>query len=156
MSLEPVKNGGNRVRGQAVRRRAPCLTAIREPQLGQFPSDGGRALNRIEGIAKLTGREPYVDDLAVDGCLWGMTVRSPSPRGRIREIRFDTSIDWSKFVVVDHRDLPGPNEVKHIETDQPVLAHKYVRHVHEPIVLLAHSSRRELRPAVPAVTLNVL
>ncbi|MEE8476958.1 MAG: molybdopterin cofactor-binding domain-containing protein, partial [Gemmatimonadales bacterium] len=120
-----------------------------------FPSSGEPALDRIEGLAKLSGRERYVDDLAVDGCLWGMTVRSPSPRGRIREIRFDTSIDWSKFVVVDHRDLPGPNEVKHIETDQPVLADNYVRHVHEPVVLLAHSSRRELRRAVQAVTINV-
>jgi len=106
-------------------------------------------------LSKLTGRERYVDDLAVDGCLWGMTVRSPSPRGRIREIRFDQDIDWSKFIVVDHRDLPGPNEVKHIETDQPVLAGNYVRHVHEPVVLLAHSSRHELRRAVQAVTINV-
>lgn len=113
------------------------------------------ALDRIEGLAKLTGREQYVDDLAVDGCLWGMTVRSPSPRGRIREIRFDESIDWSQFVVVDHRDLPGPNEVKHIETDQPVLADGHVRHVHEPVVLLAHRSRRELRRAVEAVTIDL-
>ena len=91
----------------------------------------------------------------MDGCLWGMTVRSPSPRGRIREIRFDDSIDWSKFVVVDHRDIPGPNEVKHIDTDQPVLAGNYVRHVHEPVVLLAHSSRLALRRAVEAVTVNI-
>jgi CO/xanthine dehydrogenase Mo-binding subunit len=120
-----------------------------------FPSNGEPALDRIEGLAKLTGRERYVDDLAVDGCLWGMTVRSPSPRGRIREIRFDDSIDWSKFVVVDHRDLPGPNEVKHIDTDQPVLAEGGVRHVHEPVVLLAHSSRLALRRAVEAVTINI-
>jgi xanthine dehydrogenase molybdopterin-binding subunit B len=84
-----------------------------------------------------------------------MTVRSPSPRGRIREIRFDDSVDWSKFVVVDHRDIPGPNEVRHIETDQPVLAATRVRHVHEPVVLLAHASRRELRRAVEAVTVNI-
>jgi CO/xanthine dehydrogenase Mo-binding subunit len=112
-------------------------------------------LDRIEGLAKLTGRERYVDDLRVDGCLWGMTVRSPSPRGRIREIRFDESVDWSKFVVIDHRDIPGPNEVKHIDTDQPVLAATSVRHVHEPVVLLAHASRRELRRAVEAVTVNI-
>ena len=59
-------------------------------------------MKRVEGLSKLTGRELYVDDLSVDGCLWGATVRSPSPRGRIRSIRFGDSVDWSEFTVVDH------------------------------------------------------
>ncbi|HJU87090.1 MAG TPA: xanthine dehydrogenase family protein molybdopterin-binding subunit, partial [Gemmatimonadota bacterium] len=112
-------------------------------------------MDRIEGIAKLTGTERYVDDLPVEGVLWGMTVRSPSPRGRIREIRFDPSVDWSQFVVVDHRDVPGANEVALIEPDQPVLAAERVRHVHEPVVLLAHSSRDAVRRAVRAVEIVV-
>ncbi len=112
-------------------------------------------MNRLEGLSKLTGRERYIDDLRVDGCLWGMTVRSPSPRGRLREVRFGKSIDWSKFVVVDHRDIPGPNEVYLIERDQPVLAAEYVRHVHEPVVLVAHESREMCRRAVAAVEVIV-
>ena len=70
-----------------------------------------RVLKRLEGNAKLLGTERYVDDLEVEGCLWGMTVRSPVARGRIREIRFSKEIDWSEFAVVDHRDIPGANEV---------------------------------------------
>src|SRR3989454_2184483 len=68
-------------------------------------------LQRREGLAKLTGRERYVDDLPLEDFLWGMTVRSPppSPRGSITAIRFGRDVDWSQFVVVDHRDLPGPN-----------------------------------------------
>ena len=112
-------------------------------------------MRRMEGISKLTGREKYVDDLAVDGCLWGMTVRSPAPRGRIKEIRFGPGVDWSQFVVVDHRDIPGPNEVYLIEKDQPVLAGAYTRHVHEPVVLLAHASREMCRRAVAEVTVIV-
>ena len=79
-------------------------------------------MQRREGLAKLSGREQYVDDLAVDGCLWGMTVRSPAPRGKIQEIRRGDGVNWSEFVVVDHRDIPGPNELLLIERDQPVLA----------------------------------
>jgi CO/xanthine dehydrogenase Mo-binding subunit len=112
-------------------------------------------MERIEGIAKLTGAERYVDDLPVEGALWGMTVRSPAPRGRIREIRFDPAVDWSRFVVVDHRDVPGANEVLLIEPDQPVLAAGRVRHVHEPVVLLAHASRDAVRRAVRAVEVVV-
>ena len=112
-------------------------------------------MERIEGIAKLTGSERYVDDLPAEGALWGMTVRSPAPRGRIREVRFDPAIDWTEFVVVDHRDIPGANEVLLIEPDQPVLAADRVRHVHEPVVLLAHPSRDAVRRAVRAVEVVV-
>ncbi|MFH1765324.1 MAG: molybdopterin cofactor-binding domain-containing protein, partial [Gemmatimonadota bacterium] len=112
-------------------------------------------MKRVEGLSKLTGRERFVDDLPIDGVLWGGTVRSPAPRGRIREIRFGTGVDWSEFVVVDHRDIPGLNSVHLIEDDQPVLASKTVRHLHEPVVLLAHPSRDEVRRAVRQVEVLV-
>lgn len=96
---------------------------------------------RTEGLSKLAGREQYIDDLPIEGCWWGMTARSTSPRGRIRQVRFGSGVDWSEFVVVDHRDIPGPNEIYLIERDQPVLAADRVRHVHEPVVLVAHPSR---------------
>ena len=110
---------------------------------------------RREALAKLTGRERYVDDLPLDDFLWGMTVRSPAPRGRIASVRFGKDIDWSRFVVVDHRDIPGPNVVALIEQDQPVLAAESVRHVHEPVVLLAHRSRAAVRSAARAVEVVV-
>src|SRR2546422_698533 len=106
---------------------------------------------RREALAKLTGRERYVDDLPLQDFLWGMTVRSPAPRGRVTAIRFGKEVDWSQFVVVDHRDIPGPNVVALIEQDQPVLAAGYVRHVYEPVLLLAHPSRDAVRRAVRAV-----
>jgi CO/xanthine dehydrogenase Mo-binding subunit len=112
-------------------------------------------VRRLEGLAKLTGAERYIDDLPIEGCLWGMTVRSPAPRGRIRDIRFGDGVDWSEIVVVDHRDLPGPNEVFLIENDQPVLAAAEVRHVHEAVLLLAHPSRDVVRRAVHDVTIEV-
>ena len=112
-------------------------------------------MERIEGLAKLTGAERYVDDLAVEGVLWGMTVRSPAPRGRIRAIRFGDGVDWSEVVVVDHRDIPGENTVFLIEGDQPVLAADAVRHVHEPVVLVAHPSRETVRRAAREVSIEV-
>jgi len=108
-------------------------------------------MHRREGLAKLTGRERYVDDLPLDGFLWGMTVRSPAPRGRITVIRFGKGVDWSQVVVVDHKDIPGSNVVKLIEDDQPVLAAGYVRHIHEPVLLVAHASRYMARRAARAI-----
>lgn len=112
-------------------------------------------VHRLEGLAKLTGQERYVDDIPLEGFLWGATVRSPASRGHITAIRFDRSIDWSEFTVVDYRDVPGPNTIALIEADQPVLAPGYVRHVHEAVVLLAHPDRAALRRAVAAVRIEV-
>src|SRR5437870_13772845 len=112
-------------------------------------------MRRREALAKLTGREQYVDDLPLDGFLWGMTVRSPAPRGRVTAVRFGKDVDWSQFVVVDDRDIPGPNVVALIEEDQPVLAAGYVRHVHEPVLLLAHPSREALRRAARSIEVVV-
>ena len=112
-------------------------------------------MERVEGLSKLTGRESYVDDLQVDGCLWGATVRSPAPRGRIKDIRFGSAVDWSEFTIVDHRDVPASNAVFLIEPDQPVLAVDRVRHLHEPVILLAHASRGALRRAIRAIEIDV-
>ncbi|MFQ5742175.1 MAG: xanthine dehydrogenase family protein molybdopterin-binding subunit [Acidobacteriota bacterium] len=112
-------------------------------------------MKRLEGLAKLTGAERYVDDLPLGDFLWAMTVRSPAPRGRIREIRFGPAVDWSQFVIVDHHDIPGANEVCLIENDQPVLAGDFTRHLHEAVILLAHPSRETLRRAVKEVAVIV-
>ncbi|CAN5209147.1 xanthine dehydrogenase family protein molybdopterin-binding subunit [soil metagenome] len=80
-----------------------------------------------------------------------MTVRSPAPRGRVKAIRFGKAVDWSQFVVVDHKDIPGENAVLLIENDQPVLAEKAVRHVGEAVALIAHHSRSAVRRAVAQV-----
>ena len=110
---------------------------------------------RLEGISKLTGAERYIDDMPSDGDLWGMTVRSPVARGRIRGIHFGEGVNWDEFTVVDHRDTPGPNEVRLIELDQPILASDETRHMHEAILLLAHPDRETLRRGVQAVTFDI-
>ncbi len=110
---------------------------------------------RTEGLSKLTGAERFVDDLAIEGCLWGMTARSPLPRGKIREIRYGNGVDWSEFVVVDHNDIPGPNQIRLLELDQPVLASDQIRHIHEAVVLVAHPSREMCRRAVDQIEIII-
>jgi len=115
-----------------------------------------RGLMRREGLEKLSGQSRYLADLPLpEGACWGATVRSPVPRGRIRAIRFDPSIDWSAFIRVDHRDIPGRNAGAFFDERQPVLAVDQVRHMDEPVLLLAHPSRRMLRQAVRAVCVVV-
>ena len=63
----------------------------------------------------------------------------------MRDIRLD--FDRTGFTVVDHRDIPGRNIVDLIEQDQPFLVEHEVRHMAEPILLLAHESADVLNAA---------
>ena len=115
----------------------------------------GDDIPRVDGLDKLRGATAYVDDLAIPGMLHGGTVRSPVARGRITGVHLDPAIKWNEFVIVDHRDIPGPNEVALIENDWRALAAGDVRHKYEPVVLLAHRSIRKLREALCAIRVEV-
>jgi CO/xanthine dehydrogenase Mo-binding subunit len=69
--------------------------------------------------------------------------------GEIADIGF--SFDRTGFTVVDYRDIPGRNIVALIDEDQPCLATTHVRHIAEPILLLAHSDRTRLAAAEVAI-----
>jgi len=105
----------------------------------------GHNVKRKDGIGKATGRAKYVDDLVFPGMLYGRTIRTTIPAGRVANIRYD--FDRSGFTVCDWRDIPGRNVVSLIVDDQPCLVEKDVRHAAEPVVLLAHEDRDKLLAA---------
>jgi CO/xanthine dehydrogenase Mo-binding subunit len=113
------------------------------------------APRRKEGRSKVTGAARYVDDLQMPGMLYGATVRSPAPRGRIRAIIFGDGIPWDEFVVVTAKDIPGENAVALILLDQPYLAAEFVNHAEEPILLLAHADKHLLERARRAVSIEI-
>jgi CO/xanthine dehydrogenase Mo-binding subunit len=114
----------------------------------------GTAVPRKEGHEKVTGKAQYVDDMLLPDMLYGATVRSQIPRGRIRKITFDPGIPWSEFVIVSAKDIPGRNCITLIGDDQPCLASQFVNHPEEPILLLAHPDRHALQKAVDAVSIE--
>ena len=114
----------------------------------------GQNVPRKEGVDKLTGAARYVDDIALDGMLFGKTVRSRIARGRIRSVIFDQTYDWSRIIVADSRDIPGGNYVALIENDQPLLAESEIRHFDEPILLLAAETRELVHEASTRITIE--
>lgn len=111
----------------------------------------GTSVPRKEGPAKVCGTARYIDDLSMPGMIFGATVRSSIPRGRIREIHFSADIPWKEFVIVSAHDIPGKNQIALIYDDQPCLADTLVNHPEEPILLLAHPDRHLLPKAVSSV-----
>jgi CO/xanthine dehydrogenase Mo-binding subunit len=109
----------------------------------------GRNVLRKEGHEKVTGLARYIDDIRFADVLYVRTIRSSVAAGEIADVRYN--FDRTGFTIVDHHDIPGRNLVALIDEDQPSLAATHVRHVAEPIVLLAHSDRTRLAAAEVAV-----
>ena len=105
----------------------------------------GRSVARKDGIGKATGAARYADDIVLPGMLHGRTIRSTIARGQVRSIRLD--FDTTGFTVVDYRDVPDRNVVDLIAQDQPFLVEREVRHLAEPILLLAHEDKDQLNAA---------
>lgn len=111
----------------------------------------GSNVRRKDGDAKVTGAAKYIDDLTFPGMIYGATIRSTIPCGRITGRNISLSPD---FIVADHRDLPGPNYVALIDPDQPCLAVDQIRHVAEPILLVGHADKHALIDVDKRVTFD--
>ncbi|HUQ48429.1 MAG TPA: xanthine dehydrogenase family protein molybdopterin-binding subunit [Gemmatimonadaceae bacterium] len=105
----------------------------------------GNSVARKDGIGKATGDARYADDLVFPNMLHGRTIRSTVPRGKIKSIRYE--FDTAGFTIVDYRDVPAKNAVDLMSQDQPFLAEHEVKHMAEPIVLLAHEDKETVNAA---------
>jgi CO/xanthine dehydrogenase Mo-binding subunit len=119
----------------------------------------GARLPRYDGLAHVTGRTVYVDDVRVHGALWCKALRSPHHSALIR------SLDTSKaeampgvHAVVTHADVPH-NVYGHLEglgvpADEPLLAVDDVRWKGQPIAVVAATSEEAAQAAVEAIAIE--
>jgi CO/xanthine dehydrogenase Mo-binding subunit len=114
----------------------------------------GHSPARADGPAKVAGTARYIADMTFPDAIDAAVVRSDVPRGRILGIDFDPTFDWSDVTIVMAKDVPC-NEIAEIKCDQPALADDQIRHVYEPIVLLACEDKAKLARAVKRVTVRV-
>ena len=114
----------------------------------------GESPPRPDGFAKASGAAVYADDLALPGMWFGATVRSPHPRARIASVRFAAERAPEGAVCLVAADLPGPNGIQLIDDGWPILADGEVRHVGEPVALVAAPSRLGAARAAAAVEVD--
>jgi CO/xanthine dehydrogenase Mo-binding subunit len=119
------------------------------------PTLVGTSVPRKEALPKVTGAARYVDDMSLPDMVYGATVRSPVPRGRLRGFSLIGDLPWAEFTLVTASDIPGDNVVALINDDQPALAGDLINHAEEPVVLLAHPDRALLLRARDQVQLHI-
>ena len=82
----------------------------------------GSRVHRIDVAEKVQGYGKYPDDLYVDGMLYAGAVRSQYPRARVLYIRTKEAEALPGVIcVLTAKDIPGQQNVGHIQKDQPTL-----------------------------------
>jgi len=106
----------------------------------------GSSVPRVDGVAKVTGRARYLDDLDMPGIWHGATLRSTIAHGVLERLELDPAFDWSQVVVATSEDLAAlgmKNVVALIEEDQPALVAigGTINHVDEAVAIIAAPTR---------------
>ena len=125
----------------------------------------GSPVERLEDFRFLRGRGQFVDDLARDGLLHAVILRSPVAHGRIRSIDATAALARpAVHAVVTAADIGSVVPTIPLRLDswpafkpfeQPVIAHGKVRYVGEPVaVVLAHSAAAA-EDALDAIALDI-
>ena len=128
----------------------------------------GSPIERVEDLRFLRGRGRYVDDLAPDGLLHAVILRSSVAHGRFRAI--DTTVACSlpgvcavitaadivealgRVPTIPLRQEPLPAFKPY---EQPVIAHLKVRYVGEPVAVVVAESAAIAEDALEAIVLDI-
>ncbi len=115
----------------------------------------GSSATRPDGGPKARGEFAFANDLWADRMLWGRALRSPHPSARIRAIDIGRAVALPGVAaVLTADDLPGSPHFGLEHRDQPVLARDVVRHVGEPVVVVAADHPETARRACEAIVVD--
>jgi CO/xanthine dehydrogenase Mo-binding subunit len=119
----------------------------------------GARLPRYDGVAHVTGRTTFVDDVRVPGTLWAKALRSPVHHADIT--RLDTAKAEAMpgvHAVITWEDVPllsyGHLSALGIPEDEPLLAKDDVRYKGQPIALVAAEDEEAAMAAVDAIDVD--
>ena len=120
----------------------------------------GARIPRYDGVAHVTGRTQYVDDVRVPGTLWVKALRSPVHSAAIGKLDTSKAEAMSGVhAVITWKDVPlleyGHLSALGIPADEPLLAKDEVRYKGQPIALVAAEDEHTAAAAVEAMELEL-
>jgi CO/xanthine dehydrogenase Mo-binding subunit len=120
----------------------------------------GARVPRYDGVAHVTGRSIYVDDVRVPGMLWAKALRSPVHHAGISKL--DTTAAeklQGVHAIVTHEDVPlnvyGHLSALGIPADEPLLAEDDVRWKGQVIAVVAAEDEETAQAAVDAIEIDL-
>ncbi len=127
-----------------------------KPDVGMKVGVGSKP-QRVDAREKALGKGEYVDDMFVEGMLYGAVLRTKYPRALIRGIDV-TAVRASSGVeaVMTAEDIPGERYHGHIFHDWPALiaVGEETRYIGDALVLVAAKSKEQARAALNLVKVD--
>jgi 4-hydroxybenzoyl-CoA reductase alpha subunit len=115
----------------------------------------GRALRKVDAVAKVTGATKFADDLSLPRMLYAKLLRSPHPHARL--VRVDASAALALpgvHAVLTGRDLPTPFGILPVSQDEHALALDRVRFVGDPVAAVAAVSEEVATAALDRIVVE--
>jgi CO/xanthine dehydrogenase Mo-binding subunit len=119
----------------------------------------GARVPRYDGVAHVTGRSVYVDDVRIQGTLWAKALRSPHHHAAITRLDTKAAEKVSGVhAVVTHADVPlnvyGHLAALGIPADEPLLAEDDVRWKGQAIAVVAAEDEEAALAGLDAIAID--
>ncbi len=115
----------------------------------------GKALRKVDAVAKVTGATKFADDLALPRMLYAKLLRSPHPHARILSV--DTSrarqLEGVKAVLTG-KDFPIPFGILPVSQDEHALCPDTVRFIGDPVAAVAATTEEIATAAVDLIDVS--
>jgi len=139
--------------GQAVERSSAGEATAGPPV--RPPAVIGKALRKVDAVAKVTGRTRFADDLSLPRMLYCRLLRSPHPHAEIARVDVSRALvaDGVRAVITG-RDLPIPFGILPVSQDEHALCPDRVRFVGDPVAAVAATSEEAATAALDLVAVD--
>ncbi|QVK18791.1 selenium-dependent xanthine dehydrogenase [Mycoplasmatota bacterium] len=114
----------------------------------------GESIPRIDGKEKILGHAEYVDDMKVEGMIYGSALRSQYPRALVKKIDVSKALKHPEVeAILTAKDIPGKRLLGHLVKDWPALIAEgeITRYVGDALVLVAAKSKNALHEIINSI-----
>ncbi|WP_037577563.1 xanthine dehydrogenase subunit D [Phaeacidiphilus oryzae] len=119
------------------------------------PGGVGGSPIRPDGNLKVRGEFAYGSDLWAEDMLWGMALRAPHARARIRSVDITGALALpGVYAVLTHEDVPGDKFYGLEIADQPALAIDQIRYHGEAVAIVAADHPETARRALDRIVVD--
>lgn len=142
---------------QAVSMAAKIIREGTEVPETHFKGVMGENVHRVDALAKTLGTGKYVDDMKINGMLYGAALRTKYPRALVKSINIDEAKKIPGVVaVLTYKDIPGNRYLGHLVKDWPALIAEgeETRYIGDSIALVAAENKKALKEGLEAIVVD--
>src|SRR5213594_4515971 len=115
----------------------------------------GKAMRKVDAVAKVTGATKFADDLAFPRMLYCKLLRSTEPHARIASIDTTAARQLGGVqAVLTGKDLPIPFGILPVSQDEHALCLDKVRFIGDPVAAVAATSEEAATAALDLITVS--